>query len=459
MKTAHSAAKRQAGRAGPRKELSLFDSTCIIGGVIIGAGIYETAPLVAKCMAGPGMTMAIWLIGGFLALTGALCYAELAGAYPHEGGDYIYLSRAYGKGVGFLFGWSQLAIVRPGDIALMSFVFGRYAENLYQPFANCRWLYAAAAVVALTAINIAGVRQGKWTQNILTVTKALGLGAIVAVAVFAEPAATTPSAAVETQSLTADGIKLALILVLFTFGGWNEMAYVAAEVKNPNRNITRALVVGTVTVTILYLLVNGAFLRVLGYPKMAGSQAVAAETVAAVLPASASRLISALICISALGAANGLIFTGARISYALGAEYRAFGLLGRWHPRLGTPVWALLLQGLISAAIVLFAGSFVETILYSAPVVWLFFLGTAGTVFVLRAKEPHVARPYRVTGHPATTALFCLCCAFMFYSCVSYALAQRPIGLVIAAVVLAAGVVLYRLTGRSGRPGTAGSNR
>ena len=430
-------------RIAPKKELSLFDSTCIIVGIIIGVGIYETAPIVAASMGGWAGTMGIWLAGGLLAMTGALCYAELATAYPCEGGDYVYLSRAYGKLSGYLFGWSQLVIIRPGDIALLAFVFARYAETLYAPFENSRLLYAVAAVAVLTAINIIGVKEGKWTQNVLTLIKALGLLAIVAAGMLVPGA----SATVEPASFTMGGLELALILVLFTFGGWNEMAYVAAEIKRPQKNIVRALVIGTSAVTVLYVLVNGAFLYALGYAKMASSNAVAVETVATVLPDMAGRAISILICISALGAVNGLRFTGARISYALGAEHSAFRGLGIWNGRLGTPVWALVTQGCLSMAIVIFAGSFIDTILYTAPVVWVFFFATGLSVFVLRRKEPRTLRPYKVTGYPVTTVIFCACCIFMLYSSVSYALANKPKGIVSLSGVLLAGLIVYWFTG------------
>ncbi len=285
----------------PIKGLSLFDSSCILVGIIIGAGIYETTPTVAACMGGWAGTMAAWLAGGMLALCGALCYAELATAYPSQGGDYIYLSRAYGSWVGFLFGWSQLAIIRPGDIALMAFVFSRYAATLYAPFPSTGTCYAALAVVALTAINILGVRESKWTQNALTVVKVAGLLFITTAGLMAPGVENGPAAG----SMSGDGLKLAMILVLFTYGGWNEMAYVAAEIQNPVKNIARSLVIGTVAVTGFYFLINSAFLHALGYEAMAASQAVAVDTVAIVLPHSAARVIAVIICISALGAVNG----------------------------------------------------------------------------------------------------------------------------------------------------------
>jgi len=427
----------------PQKELSLFDSTCIIVGIIIGAGIYETTPTVAACLgSGPGL-LAIWLAGGLLALTGALCYAELATAYPREGGDYVYLTRAYGRGAGYLFGWSQLAIVRPGDIALMAFIFARYARTIYAPFQDGGLFYAAAAIVVLTLINILGVKAGQWPQNLLTVIKILGLVAISVAGLMAPQPAPAPAAP---EDFSWGGLQLALILVLFTFGGWNEMAYVAAEIKRPTRNIVRALVIGTVAVTALYLLINGAFLAALGLGGMSASQAVAVDMIHKVLPGAAGRVIALLICLSALGAVNGLIFTGARISYALGADHRSFRPLGKWSGRLGTPVWALVVQGGLSLAIVLVAGSFIDTILYTASVVWAFFFATALSVFVLRHKEPHILRPYRVTAYPLVPLVFAACCLFMLYSSAAYAFTRRPLSLLILLGILLIGVIIYWLT-------------
>ncbi|OHB59270.1 MAG: hypothetical protein A2167_05545, partial [Planctomycetes bacterium RBG_13_46_10] len=409
----------------PKKELSLFDSTCIIVGIIIGAGIYQMAPDIAAGARYWWGVPLIWIAGGLLSLFGALGYAELATAYPKEGGDYVYLSRAYGSWAGFLFGWGQLAIIRPGDIAVMAFAFATYARTIYDPLAAhplySQRAFAAAAVIILTIINIIGVKEGKWTQNILTTVKALGLLAIVGVALIA-PRGTSSAA----ETVNPFPLSLAMIFVLFTYGGWNEMAYVAAEVKNPKRNIVRALVLGSIVVTVLYLLVNEAFLHTLGYAGLANSKAVATDSVSTVFPKIGGRFISALVCISALGAVSGLIFTGARISYALGAEHRAFRLVGKWHERTGTPVWALLVQGIIAVGLIVILGSFVDTLLYTAAPVYTFYLATSIAVIVLRHKEPHVERPYRVTGYPLTTIIFCAVCAFLIYSAVSYAWNQKP---------------------------------
>ncbi len=439
----------------PKKELTLFDSTCLIVGIIIGAGIYETAPTIARSVTHWWGIPLLWIAGGLLSLAGALCYAELATAYPRAGGDYVYLTRAYGRWAGFLFGWVQLVIVRPGDIALMAFIFARYALKLYDPFANgAGWFaengmylsYACAAVVVLTLINIAGVRQGKWTQNILTVVKTIGLAAIIVIGLTV-PAGPPPPPEVSTS--WTPPLSLAMILILFTYGGWNEMAYVAAEVKNPKRNIVRALIMGTVGVMVLYLLANAAFLRSLGHEGMINTEAIGVDAIKGLFGEYGSRIFAVLICISALGAVNGLIFAGSRISYAVGADHRLFRILGKWHGRRGSPVWALVLQGVIAAIVIMAFRSFERTIIFIAAAVYLFYLASSTAVIVLRYKEPDVERPFKVKGYPFTPLIFAGVCGFLMYSTLTYkpggeGISQKEAGISIG--ILLAGLVVYGLT-------------
>ena len=422
----------------PKQELSLFDSTCLIVGIIIGAGIYQMAPDIAKGTGDSLGVVGIWILGGILSLCGALCYAELATALPREGGDYVYLSRAYGKWAGFLFGWTQLAIVRPGDIAVMAFAFATYARAIYDPlhgssFPYMQQIYAVAATLVFTMINILGVRKSTWTQNILTTTKAVGLLFIVGVA-FA--GSTRQAAPVESAQLP---YSLALIFVLFAYGGWNEMAYVAAEVKNPQKNIVRAMFMGIGAVMVLYLLVNIAFLNKLGFSGLASSKAVATETIATLFPQAGSILISSLICVSALGAVNGLVFTGARISYAMGIDHQLFRPLGTWNSNWGTPALALMVQGVIAITLIVVLGSFMDAILYTAAAVYSFYLASTMAVIVLRYKEPLLDRPYKVLGYPITPVVFALVCLFLIRSAILY----KPWVAGGACILLLLGIPLY----------------
>ncbi len=426
-----------AGR--PRRILTLYDSTCLIVGIIVGAGIYQTAPDVARGAGSAGGVLAIWALGGALSLCGALGYAELATALPRAGGDAVYLGRAYGPWAGFLFGWVQAVIVRPGDIAVMAFAFATYARAGLGATAPGEPLLAAGAVVVLTAVNLVGVRSGKWTQNVLTTVKVAGLLVVIGAAIAAP---SSPSSPVPPPSPFP--LRIALILVLFTFGGWNEMAYVAGEVRDHRRNIVRALVLGTTAVTVLYLLANVAFLRSLGFDGLANSGAAAADAVAGAWPTAGARLVGGLICVSALGAVSGLIFAGARISYAVGLEHRALRPLGRWSDRTGTPIPALLLQAAIAVVLILTLGSFVETLLYTAAAVYLFYLATSLAVIVLRIREPDLERPFRVPGHPWPSLVFASVCLFLIHAAVTY----RPVTAAIAAGLILLGLPVYAWSAR-----------
>lgn len=467
--------------AVPKPQLSLFDSTCIIVGVIIGSGIYETSPKIAAAASGIAeqlrhswpwldrwiggdawgswlvsdatVILGVWLVGGLLSLLGALCYAELANAYPQSGGDYVYLSRAFGREMGFLFAWAQLWVVRPASIGMYAYVFARYAHQLYalpeqwNPFL----VYAAAAILVLTLINMLGVVLGKWTQNLLTVVKVLGLLAIVAVGLLAPPSPLPPEQPMDPWC----NLGLAMILVFYTYGGWNEMAYVAAEVRNPRKNILRALVLGTVAVAAIYAVVNLAFIRALGIVGFRSSQAVAAEVLNPLTPW-AGKIISILICISTLGAINGMIFTGARIYYAMGADHRLYRWLGHWDPQRGVPMTSLLAQGVVTLAMVIGFGwraghqGFDSLLAFSAPIFWVFFFLVGLSLFALRAAEPDRSSNYRVPGYPIIPVLFCLSSLFMLYSSINYAVSQLSSLAWWAIGIMLLGLVLTRV----GRPTT-----
>jgi amino acid transporter len=425
--------------------LSLFDTTNLIVGIIVGAGIFVAAPVVARGIGSGVGVLAIWFVGGLLSFCGAVGYAELATTYPEQGGDYVYLTKAYGRWAGFLFGWLQTLVVRPGDIAVMAFVFATYAENLVGHQWIGKPVLAAAAVAVLTAVNVAGVRSGVRTQNVLTVAKVIGVSLVIVVAVLGPGAEAAP-----VEELTPEQpvpLAIALVLVLFSFGGWNETAFVAAEVREPRRNIVRAMVLGMAVVTVIYLAVNASFLHVLGFHGLASSEAVAAETVASVFPEAAASMVSALICLCALGAVNGLVFAGARIAYAVGRDHRLFGALGRWSERTGTPVRALILQGSLSVVLILVLGSFIDTVMYTAAAVYLFYLATSVAVIVLRFRDRSALRAYKATGYPVTTVVFCLVCLFLIAASVQY----RPWIAVAAGLLILLGVPGFWLSERGRR--------
>ncbi|MEE8233408.1 MAG: amino acid permease, partial [Gammaproteobacteria bacterium] len=288
----------------PKQQLTLYDALSIIIGIVIGAGIYETTPLIAKSLAQPVWLIGIWITGGIISLVGALCYAELATTYPEEGGDYIFLTRAYGRKTGFLFAWAGFWLVKPANIGAIAFIFARYAQQVLplQLDGNEFIAYAVAAIVLLTILNINGVQTGKWIQNMLTLVKVLGLLMIIVIGLLF---------VVPVNEMTGQGsipqdtdIYLAMILVLFTYGGWSNISYVAAEVLEPQKNILRSLIIGTCLITLIYVAINLAFLHVLGIHGMMNSQSIASDVVRLSFGEAGAMAISFLVCITCLGNIN-----------------------------------------------------------------------------------------------------------------------------------------------------------
>ncbi|HEY3202875.1 MAG TPA: amino acid permease [Thermoanaerobaculia bacterium] len=426
----------------PVPALSLTDAIAVIVGIVVGAGIFKTPSLVAASAGSPGLVLLLWLAGGAISLVGALCYAELVTAYPHPGGDYHYLTRAYGKPPAFLFAWSRLTVLQTGSIALLSFVFGDYASQLFSLGEKSSAIFAAALVLILTGVNVLGLREGKWAQKTLTIAEVLGLLlVVVAGLVVPLPAAGMPARSVA-PAPSPPGIGLALVFVLLTYGGWNEAAYISSEMSGRRRNLARALLCGIGIITGIYLLVNAAYLRGLGLPAMAQSEAVAADLMRRWLGESGSRIVSLLVAISAVTSANATVLTGARTSYALGRDFRIFRPLGRWRRRAGTPRNALLIQGAIALALVSLGAfthsGFATMVEYTAPVFWVFFLLTGLALIVLRFREPEVPRLFRVPLYPLTPLLFCATCAYMLWSSLAY----TGIGALVGVAVLMAGVPL-----------------
>lgn len=414
---------------GPKRRLSLFDAVSIIVGIIIGAGIYEATPTIARSVGSVGAMLGVWVLGGVMSLVGAFCYAELTTAYPRDGGEYVFLTRAFGRRMGFLFAWAGFWIIRPGNIGAMAFIFARYAQQLLPlPLSDHHAIlaYAAGSVILLTAVNVLGVRTGTWTQNILTVVKVVGLLAVFAVGLFLAVPHPDPTAGPRLVGyIDITDLRLAIILVLFTYGGWNEVAAVAAEVRAPRKNLPRALLLGIFAVTAIYLLGNLAFLRVLGFDGTQRSDAVAADVLREWAGAPGAVFISLLICVSCLGAVTGMIFTGSRVLYAAGAEHAPYRWLARWNPRLGTPARPLVLQGICTLALLvafgLYSNGFERLVIFTTPLFWFFFALSGVSLLVLRWRDPDVPRPYRVALYPFMPLLFIASCLFMLHAGVTYA--------------------------------------
>ena len=425
--------------------LSVLDVVALTVGVVIGASIFKTPALVAESAGPPLLVLGVWVLGGAISFIGALCYAELASTYPHAGGDYRYFQRAYGDGVAILFAWARLAVIQTGSIALLAFVFGDYATELWSLGPHSSALYAAGAVATLTGLNVAGVRLGKTAQRTLTGVTVLGLLVIIGAGLFVSPDLSAASAPPAGDAGGASGFGMAMVFVLLTYGGWSEAAFISAELRNVQRNMARALLASLSLITTLYLLVNWAYLEGLGADRMGGSDAVAADLMRATLGAPGAVALSIIAIVAALSSANATIFTGARTNFALGQDVSLFALLGQWNDRANTPANALLVQGGVALVLVGVGAwtrqGFESMVDYTAPVFWTFLLLTGVSLFVLRYRDPHVDRSFRVPWYPWTPLAFCLASAYMLWSSLAY----TGVGALLGAGVLLAGVPLLWL--------------
>ncbi|HEY3041077.1 MAG TPA: amino acid permease [Pyrinomonadaceae bacterium] len=429
--------------------LSLKDAVAMIVGIVVGAGIFRTPSLVAANVSSESGALLLWLAGGAVSLIGAFCYAELTSTYPHTGGDYHYLSRAYGRPLSFLFVWSRVTVIQTGSVAILSFVFGDYGSQLLRLGEYSPSIYAALVVVSLTGLNVLGVHHGTRTQNLLTAIEVFSLLLVIIAGLFFIDLPPAPTQPAPPQS-SAGSIGLAMVFVLLTYGGWNEAAYISAE-TNSRRDVARALLLSIGIITGLYLLANWAYLRGLGLSGVARSDAVAANLMKTAVGERGALFVSLLVAISALTSVNATVFTGARTNYAFGRDFPLFGFLGRWKKPGNTPTNALLVQGVIALALILLGTltrkGFVTMVEYTAPVFWFFFFMVGLSLIVLRIREPDVVRPFRTPFHPLLPLMFCASCLYMLQASIAY----TGIGALVGVVVLLTGIPVFWLASYSQR--------
>ena len=431
----------------PTQQLSTFSAIAIIVGIVIGAGIFKTPSMVAGVTGDAGWLIVAWVLGGVISLAGALCYAELATTYPHAGGDYHFLARAFGKPASFLYAWAKATVINTGSIALLAFVFGDYMSKVVNLGPHSTALWAVGVVVAMTLINLIGLHAASWVQTCLTMVEVTGL-LCVAVAGFVLSGDAPASPALFSSSPNLGMFGLAMVFVLLTYGGWNEAAYISAEVRGGKRAIVPVIVISIMILTLIYVLFNIAVLAGLGLSGLAGSKAVAADLMGKAFGPWGEKLLGIFVAVSALTSINATMIVGARTNYALGRDWPALRFMGNWHAERGSPVAAYLVQSLLSLALVGLGvwqtDGFEVMVEFTAPVFWAFLFLVGVSLFVMRVKDPRAERPFKVPLYPLTPIVFCLTCAYLTYSSVTYAISKGAV--YISLLVMAVGVVALAIT-------------
>jgi len=413
---------------GLRRELNFVDATAIVVGTIIGSAIFLIPSVIASTVVSVPIIFMVWIAGGILTLCGALSIAELGSAYPDAGGLYVYLGKAYGPLLSFLYGWGLLTTIHSGSIAALAVGFGIYFGHLFALGVVGQRAAAVACIALLTALNCLGVRLGKFAQNTLTAVKVGGIGAMI-VMLFAYGTKTDLfHASFSRHSPPLVSIGAALVAILWAYEGWHVVSFAAGEMKSPQVDLPRSLAVGTALIVTIYLFANASYYAVLTPREVSSNPAVAAAAMGKSYGAPAAVFISVLILVSVLGSMNGMVLTGPRVYYAMARDRLFFGVFGRTSTKYQSPTLALLVQG-VWASFLSCSNSYQQLFTDVIFAAWLFYGLTVAGVIVLRRSQPKLSRPYRVPGYPWVPLLFCMASAGIFFSSIVEFPARSAIGI------------------------------
>jgi len=448
--------------------LGLFDATLLIVGSVIGSGIFFAPSIMAGYLQGPGLLLGLWVLGGLLTLTGALSYAELAAAMPRAGGQYVFLSEAFGPLWGFLYGWTLLLAINTGFVAAVSVAFAKTLGFFLDGIGEANVLFAASGVafstaqavaivviVVLTGLNVTGLRTGAAVQNLFTLAKLGAIGVLVVLAVATARGSIAHFRPLASLALGPEGIRLGLFAALagamskalFAYDSWYTVTFAAEEVKDPERNLPRSLVLGTLSLTLVYAAAVAVYLYLVPIGEMAAiaENRIATEAAVRTIGTAGGAFIAVAVLVSTFGCVNGLTLSGARVVYAMGRDGLFFPGAARVHPRYRTPATALVLHGLVAAVLTL-TGTYSDLLTLTAFSSLLFNVLTVMGLFVLRWKRPRLPRPYRVWGYPVVPAVFIAVALFFLV----YMPVADPRNTGLGLLLTAAGVPAY-LYWRRGR--------
>jgi basic amino acid/polyamine antiporter, APA family len=440
-----------------KRQLSLFDAVMIICGDMIGSGIFFASGAMAETLPSPGGVLLVWVLAGLLALAGALSCAELSASLPYAGGDYIYIREAYGKLMGFLSGWSSFLVTFSGAIAFLAVSFNEFMSFFFPILGSKEALFSATVaslpinvtvgtvfaiivVVLISALHCIGVRQGSLMQNILTTLK---IGALLGIIILAiafgkgDTAHFTPF--FDWQKIASFSVfGAAFIPAIFAYSGWNAIIYIAGEVREPEKNLPRALLIGNLIVIGLYLVINVVYIYGVPVTEMKGAVRVSEAATTALFGYQTSAWITAIITVSILGALNVVTMLGPRIYYAMARDGVFFKGLARVHPRFGTPTNAIILQA-VWAGLLIITGTFGTLFTYVSVIITLFSAFTVGSVMVLRWKRPDLKRPYKLWGYPVVPILFIIAHLWIVWG----SLTEKPVETLWGVFIVGLGIPAY----------------
>lgn len=435
-----------------QQKLTRFDLTLIAIGSTIGSGIFLTPSGIAQKLPSAEWILFVWLMGGLLALCGGLTFAELGAMMPRAGGVYVFLNEAYGGLAGFLYGWAYFLVVNTGALAALSIAFATYL-GFFVPLSPLEIkLVAIAGLLILTAINYFGVKPGGIFADIFTLLKVLGIIGVIAAGFFLGSMDSLSAAAPSQMPPNLGGaLAAAMVGVLWSYGGWQHATYLAGEATEPKRSIPFALILGTLLVSILYVLTNLAYLFLLPLDAIAASERVAADAVQNAVGPAGATLVSLAIFTSVFGTAGIYTMTAPRIYYAMARDGVFFKKVAEVHPKYKAPTFAILSQTAWAILLIL-SGTFYELITYVAFTDWIFFALAGASVFLFRRRNPQAERPYRTLGYPLTPLFFVAVSTWFVLNTLTGAPAQALAGL----GFLALGVPVYYLWKKAGKEGSKG---
>jgi basic amino acid/polyamine antiporter, APA family len=406
-----------------KKQIGFYGLTMVAVGSCIGSGIFIVPSDIAALLKSPDLIISAWLLGGVVAITGSLTFAELGARFPKVGGVYVYIREAFGHLWAFLYGWSTLTVITSGAIAALSLTFARYLSEYVELDSAGINVLGISVIISVTLINVLGVKWGEVFSNLFTTFKLLGILIIVAAGIALGSAVSDPAEnqVTVTPEVSAIGLfALAMIGVLWSIGGWQHASYLSAETKNAERVVPRAMILGALIVTLTYILANIAYMRLLPLEVMAQSNAVAAEALRSVIPVGA-HLVTILILISTFGSIGIFTMTAPRIYLAMAQDGKFFDSISKIHPTYGTPVNAILLQSGWAIVILLIWGTFEKVIASVVFMDWIFMIIAAFTVFVYRRRSDEKAS-FRTPGYPVVPLIFIAISVWF----VTYMLFGRP---------------------------------